>query len=41
VVYVRLGNSTNTFLRSYFTAKWPEIKAFLDDGVALVEAGQK
>ena len=41
VVYLRLGNSTNAFLRSYFASKWPEIKAFLDAGVALVEAGQR
>ena len=41
VVYLRIGNSTNAFLRSYFSAKWPEVKAFLDQGVALVEVGQK
>jgi len=41
VVYLRLGNSTNAFLRTYLTAKWPEIEAFLDAGVALVEAGQR
>jgi predicted nuclease of predicted toxin-antitoxin system len=41
LVYLRLGNSTNVFLRSFFTAKWPEVRAFLDAGVALVEVGQK
>ena len=28
LVYLRLGNSTNAFLRAYFTAKWPEVRAF-------------
>lgn len=41
VVFLRLGNSTNAFLRRYFTSKWSEVKAFLDQGVALVEVGQK
>ena len=41
LVYLRLGNSTNAFLRNYFSAKWPEVQAFLDAGVALVEVGQK
>jgi len=41
IVYLRLGNSTNAFLRRYFTAKWPEVKAFLDQGLALVEVAEK
>ena len=41
VLYLRLGNSTNAYLRDFFLKSWQEILPFFEEGVSLVEVGQK
>ncbi|MEI8096419.1 MAG: DUF5615 family PIN-like protein [Spirochaetales bacterium] len=39
-VFFRVGNSTNSYLRELLNRKWPEIRLFLDQGLALVTVGR-
>lgn len=38
VLWLRIGNATNRVLRAHLDKVWPDVKLWLEDGEAIVEA---